>query len=409
MLPNPGPGNPGPRPGARDALARLHTLVLQDAILQERLGAVEDVPAFIDRAVEAARSRDIGLDADDLNVLLRRDPLGLDRLARPALIDDFTPMPGWLPTELSWDGVQHTVAWAWFGRRRLVEPFFEGSLRSVLQQPFNRLFRFRTPLAQLDAWPASLPTLRPDGFIFHMSRCGSTLVAQMLARLEAHVVVSEAPPIDTVVQLDRLASQPGDEAHAALLRAMIGALGQVRDPGQSRYFVKLDSWHTLALPLFRKTFPGVPWVFLYRDPVEVLVSQARQRGIQMVPDYAPPGFYGLDLPDGVPDDDYCARVLAVVCEAALRGHAEGGGLLVNYAQLPDALHTQILPHFGITGTTAERQAMDLAALRDAKLPQVAFAPDSGRKRQAATAAITAASDRHLAEIYHRLEALRLGD
>jgi hypothetical protein len=389
----------------RDALARLHTLVLQDATLQERLGAVEAVPAFIDRAVGAARARDIDLDADDLNVLLRRDPLGLDRLARPALIDGFTPTPGWLPTELSWDGVQHTVAWAWFGRRRLVEPFFEGSLRNVLRRPFNRLFRFRTPLAQLAAWPASLLTLRPDGFIFHMSRCGSTLVAQMLARLDAHVVVSEAPPIDAVAQLGRTA---GDEAHAALLRAMVGALGQVRNAGESRFFVKLDSWHALALPLFREAFPDVPWVFLYRDPVEVLVSQARQRGIQMVPDYVPPSFYGLDLPDGVPDDDYCARVLAVVCEAALRGHAEGGGLLVNYAQLPDALHTQILPHFGITGAAAEREAMGQAALRDAKLPQSAFTPDSGRKQQAATAAITAASDRHLAEIYRRLEASRLG-
>ncbi|EJL26428.1 hypothetical protein PMI01_04105 [Caulobacter sp. AP07] len=404
MLPN-----PGPRPGVRDALARLHTLVLQDAILQEGLGAVEDVPAFIEAAVEAARSRDVGLDADDLIALLRRDPLGLDRLARPALIDGFTPTAGWLPTELSWDGVQHTVAWAWFGRRRLVEPFFEGSLRSVLQQPFNRLFRFRTPLAELAAWPASLPTLRPDGFIFHMSRCGSTLVAQMLAGLDAHVVVSEAPPIDAVVQLDRMAAQPGDEAHAALLRAMVGALGQVRNAGESRYFVKLDSWHALALPLFRKAFPDVPWVFLYRDPVEVLVSQARQRGIQMVPDYVPPGFYGLDLPDGVPDEDYWARVLAVVCQAALDGYAEGGGLLVNYAQLPAALHTAILPHFGITATAAERQAMDQAARRDAKAPQFAFAPDSGRKRQAATAAISAASDRHLAEIYHRLETLRLGD
>jgi hypothetical protein len=53
--------------------------------------------------------------------------------------------------------------------------------------------------------------------------------------------------------------------------------------------------------------------------------------------------------------------------------------------------------------------MDHAARRDAKAPQSAFAPDSGRKQQAATAAISAASDRHLAEIHRRLEALRLGE
>jgi len=400
--------HPGPRPEAPDALARLHALVLGDATLRAELGAIEDAPDFISRAVEMARSHAIALDADDLGGLLRPDPLGLGRLAPPVLIDGFAPQAGWLPAELTWDGAQHAVTWTWFGARRLTEPFFEGSLRRAMQRPFNRLFRFRTPLSQLDRWLEALPTLKPDGFIFHMSRCGSTLAAQMLAGLDSQVVVSEAPPIDAVVQLERAAAGPHTAAHTALLRAMVGALGQVRAPGQSRYFVKLDCWHTLALPLFRRAFPNTPWVFLYRDPVEVLVSQARQRGIQMVPDYVPPAFYGLDLPGGVPDEDYCARVLAVVCQAALDGLAEGGGLLVNYAQLPDALHDAILPHFGVEATAVEREAMDQATRRDAKAPAFAFAPDSARKQQAATAAITAASERHLAAVYRRLEAARTG-
>jgi hypothetical protein len=402
MLPN-----PGPRPGARDELVRLRARVFQDLSLQDQLGGVEDMAAFIQATVEAARANDIDLDADDLKGLLRSDPLGLDRLDRAALVEDFPPTAGWLPVEVFWDGQRHAVAWAWFGRRRLVEPFFEGSLRRALHQPFNRLFRFRTPLAQLEQWPANLPTLAPDGFIFHMSRCGSTLVAQMLAGSDAHVVISEAPPIDVVLQLDRAAPEPMAEILTALLRAMVGALGQVRNAGERRYFVKLDSWHILALPLFRRAFPDTPWVFLHRDPVEVLVSQARERGIQMIPDFVPPSLYGLDLPGGAPDEDYWARVLAVTCQAALDECAQGCGLLVNYTQLPDALHTKILPHFGITATPAERAAMDRAALRDAKAPEFVFAPDSTLKRQAATAEIREASDRHLAEVYGRLEAVRL--
>jgi hypothetical protein len=398
----------GPRPGARDELVRLRARVFQDASLQDQLGGVEDMAAFIQATVDAARASDIDLDADDLTGLLRSDPLGLDRLDRAALVEDFPPTAGWLPVEVFWDGQRHAVAWAWLGRRRLVEPFFEDSLRRALHQPFNRLFRFRTPLAQLEQWPASLATLAPDGFVFHMSRCGSTLVAQMLAGLDAHVVVSEAPPIDVVVQLDRAAPEPMGEVLAALLRAMVGALGQVRNANERRYFVKLDSWHILALPLFRRAFPDVPWVFLYRDPVEVLVSHAGQRGIQMIPEFVPASLYGLDLPGGVPDEDYWARVLAVICQAALDGHAEGGGMLVNYAQLPDALHTRILPHFGITETPAERSSMDQVALRDAKTPTLAFASDSALKRRAATPAIDAACDRHLAGVYRRLEAARGG-
>ena len=79
---------------------------------------------------------------------------------------------------------------------------------------------------------------------------------------------------------------------------MVAAFGRRRGGRERHYFIKLDSWHTLALPLFRRAFPSVPWVFLYRDPVEVLVSQMRQRGAQTVAEIIPPSFYGIDGSDG---------------------------------------------------------------------------------------------------------------
>jgi hypothetical protein len=398
------PREPGPGPDAPEPFARFRALVLADGDLQEQLGNIEDAAVFIEQTVEAARARGLDLKADDLGLLSRGDPLGVDRFSRPILIDGFSPRLGWLPAELSWDGQRHTVTWAYVGRRRLVEPFYEDSLRRALRQPFNRLFRFRAPLSQLEHWPASLPNLKPDGFIFHMSRCGSTLAAQMLGAPPAHIVVSEAPPIDAVVRMPGL----DDAARVALLRAMVGALGQVRVPGERRYFIKLDSWHALALPLFRRAFPDTPWVFLYRDPVEVMVSQSYQRGLQMVPEFVPPAAYGLDLPDGVPNEDYWARVLASVCAAALRDHPAGGGALVNYHQLPGAVFSTILPHFGIEWTEPEHQAMVRASLQNAKAPGFAFSPDSDDKRRAATAEIHAACARRLDGVYRRLEDLRLG-
>ncbi|MGR4866398.1 aspartyl beta-hydroxylase [Caulobacter sp. LARHSG274] len=374
---------------------RFQALVLRDAALQAALGEVEDAAALLDRAVAAARACAIDLDAE---ALARR----LAAPEPPPVLAGLEPGPGWLPVDLSPD--QDTVAWAWFGRRRLTEPFFADSVGRAQRQPFNRLFSFRTPLAALD-WAARRGR-RPDGLIFHMSRCGSTLAAQMLGGPQAHIVVSEAAPIDAAVQWARADPGAGDAAHVALLRAIVGAMGQARDPGQSRYVVKLDSWHALALPLFRRAFPDTPWVFLYRDPLEVMVSQARQRGMQMVPAFAPPALYGLDLPGGVPDEDYWARVLAAVCDAALDGYAEGGGLLVNYAQLPGAVSAQILPHFGIAGSPADRVIMDRIALRDAKAPSFAFAADSDAKRRAATAAVRTACARRLDGVYARLEALR---
>jgi hypothetical protein len=385
--------------GETGAFERFRALVLDDAGLQATLGEVEEVATLLERTVAAARARAIALDAEDLaRRLAAPEP--------PPVLAGLAPRAGWLPVDLARHEGQDLATWAWFGRRRLTEPFFADSVRRALRQPFNRLFSFRTPLTDLEPW--SRLGLRPDGLIFHMSRCGSTLAAQMLGGPEAHIVVSEAAPIDAAVQWARARPGMDDAAQVALLRATVGALGQVRTAGERRYFVKLDSWHALALPLFRRAFPDTPWVFLYRDPLEVMVSQARQRGMQMVPAFVPPSLYGLNLPGGVPDEDYWGRVLAAIGQAALDGYAGGGGLLVNYAQLPGAVHTQILPHFRVVCSEAERAAMDRTALRDAKAPGFVFTPDSDAKRRTATAAVRAACERRLGEVHARLERLRIG-
>jgi hypothetical protein len=215
------------------------------------------------------------------------------------------------------------------------------------------------------------------------------------------VVLSEAAPLNAVTQRGDL----DDDAKVALLRAMVAALGQARN-GESRLFLKLDCWHSRDLPLFRRAFPDTPWVFLYREPIEVMVSQTRRRGVQMVPSLVPPATFGVDLPNGVPNDDYCARVLAAVCEAAVRHYPVGGGRLVNYRQLPEALFTEILPHFGVTPSDVEASAMHAAAIRDAKAPEQAFTPDGQDKRQAATPALRAICERRLDTVYRRLEAMR---
>jgi hypothetical protein len=377
-----------------DAWSTLRALVLPDAALQDALGEIEDFPTFAARTAQAARTRGVALDAEAVETLLYTTP-------RPPSIDGFTPSPGWLPAEVAQVEGRAAVTWIRFGRQRLTESFFDDSLTRRRRLPFNRLFGVRTPLTDLQAWAGALPALKPAGLIFHMSRCGSTLAARMLAAPPANVVLSEAAPINAIVRHADL----DDDAKAVLLRAMVAALGQARD-GESRLFLKPDCWHSLDLPLFRRAFPDTPWVFLYRDPVEVMVSQTRRRGVQMVPSLVPPSTFGIDLPDGVPDDDYCARVLAAVCEGAARHYPAGGGRLVNYSQLPEALFTEILPHFGVTPSAVEAQTMRAATVRDAKTPEQVFAPDAQDKQQEATPALRAICERRLAGVYDRLEALR---
>jgi hypothetical protein len=227
----------------------------------------------------------------------------------------------------------------------------------------------------------------------------------MLAAIPGGVVVSEAPPLDTIVQLVHSHPEAPIEQRVALLRGIAAALGRDRFGNRRHYVIKTDSWHSLALPLFRAAFPDTPWVFLFRDPTEVMVSQMRIRGLQTVPGTELDPVFAIPDPLGLSREDYIARVLSRVTQAAV-DHAEiGGGLFVDYADLPDAVERRILPHFGIAPDPEALTAMRAAATWDAKAPSFAFAPDAEDKRRSAGDAVRVAVAAHLDSLHRELTAL----
>jgi hypothetical protein len=195
-----------------------------------------------------------------------------------------TPLPaaGWLPIHLSRQAAP-TLDWAFFGDHRLDAPFFEQSVGSILRHPARLLFRHQTKLEAIETIADIPPALTPSGFVFHVSRCGSTLFAQTLASDPRHSVLSEAPPIDQLLALDAADPTLSPARRASRLRGLVHAYARRRRPEEARLFIKFDAWHTLHLPVIRAAFPSTPWVFLHRDPVEVLVSQHRQRGSHSSP------------------------------------------------------------------------------------------------------------------------------
>jgi hypothetical protein len=391
-----------------DEFDRFSTLVLSDAALQDELRRPDDADRFVALVVDSARRRGFSLDPEAIWARMQPRLPGMERWVPPDIVETPLPPPGWLPIAASWRGDQLYLDWRHFGKRRLLDPFFEASVRRCLYKPFNRLFHHATPISRLPEWLAAHPHLRPSGLIFHMSRCGSTLVSQMLAALPTNIVVSEAAPIDAIVQAYRLMPELGEERYADWLAALTGVLGHRRSGEERHYFLKLDSWHTLALPLFRRAFPEVPWVFLYRDPVEVLVSQVQMPGLQMLAEGIGPQLYGIERSyDADTAEDYYARILAKVCDPAVR-HLSDGGLLVNYQDLPEAAWTAILPHFGVASSDSERATMAATARYDAKTPGIEFATDSASKRETASEATRHAAERWLGDLYRRLEGLRAG-
>jgi hypothetical protein len=385
-------------------LDRFRAAAMADSAIQQALAELREADAFEALAVEWANARGIPLTPDHLIAATRPDPLGLHLFAPAPHSGTIWPPRGWLPGRCVAEA-GFAIDWYHYAGTELNEPFFADSRSRVASRPFNQLFRYRTQFNDFINAPRE-DALVPDGFIFHMSRCGSTLVSQMLAALPDTIMLSEPDPLDMIVQLPLLAQGVTPELHLEAFRAMVAALGRDRGGTSKRYFIKLDSWHTLALPLFRMAFPDVPWIFLYREPVEVLVSQERMRGAQTAPGVLPPQIFGFTEAEmSLPDVDYIARVLARTCAAVADQWSLGGGLVVDYRELPEAMVTRILPHFGIAPTAEERALLETASGRDAKAPLSTFKADSARKRDEAGPETRAAAERHMSEIHARLQAL----
>jgi hypothetical protein len=390
------------------ALERFRAFVLENVALHDELRRPNELHSFIGLVVDVGRQHDFTFAAQDVAHAIQARHVQSLGAAPVRARATALPPSGWLPARAFWQEDELYVGWSYFGDRRLCEPFFEDSLRRALETPFNLLFHYATPIARLADWLQAHPGLAPSGFIFHMSRCGSTLVAQTLAALAHNLVISEAPPLDAVVQARGRRRDLTEEQHARWLTWMVGALAQPRR-GERALFLKLDSWHTLALPLFRRAFPSVPWVFLYRDPVEVVVSHMQMPGIHTVPELGGAHILGSDAPfEPHRREDYCARVLARICEPVL-AHARDGGRLINYRELPAATWTSILPHFRVAVSARDRAVMAKAARYDAKMPGMPFTPDAEEKQAVATPELRAAARERLGDIYARLEALRCED
>ena len=319
-------------------------------------------------------------------------------------------LAGWIPIRLNWSESGLKVDWCQLGDLRFTDPFFEQTVGQCLRHPANLLFRRETPVEILGALDDLDASLAPTGFIFHMSRCGSTLISQMLAAQPENVVISEASPIDTLLRAPLRDPGITEDQQAAWLQGLLKALGQRRFSGEKHLFVKFDCWHTLCLPLIQRAFPEVPWIFLYREPLEVLVSQHNQMGGQMIPGMLEPALFGWDAQAvtrmGWPE--YGGRVLGRICEVALEQAGAGRGKLVNYCQLPEVVWSELMTYWGVGCVPEAVETMRRVSALNAKNPALPFEADVQVKQGGVTEEIRQVARQWLDETYRQLESRRTG-
>ena len=306
---------------------------------------------------------------------------------------------GWIPIRVYWRAGEPIVEWCYLGDAPLADPFLLDTVQKALATPFGSLFRRHSRMADLQRWREISPGVQPSGFIFHSSRCGSTLITQMLAQSPRNLVVSEPEPVSAIAF-----SHATEEQRVEWLRNAISALAQPRG-GQKHLFVKLEPRDVFMLPLFRKAFPEVPWLFLYREPIEVLVSNLERPAAYLTRGI--PSAAGVDLTAAREPDEFVAATLGAVLEHATAAFPHPRGMLANYRDLPEALWESIARHFGVRFNAEETATFREAAQFDAKRPGQRFTPDSARKAKGTSPRARALAERWMEPHFARLEALRV--
>ncbi len=320
-------------------------------------------------------------------------------------------LKGFLPVDAVVVNGRPGLWWMDMSGVSLAEPFFQQTVERAKTDGNRReLFTEFDVLLQLEK---QLDSVQPTGFIFHSSRCGSTLVANACRAVNNSIVLSEANAIDKLIA--RFITDAGNvktTRYSVCLRGVVNALAQRRNGTEEHLFIKFACCSFAQVEHVRRIWPNVPWLFLYRDPVETIVSNMKD---------VPPWLLDSDrrvlasisrtLPDevaGMSLEELCARTIGSLFSTAHR-LANAGQLLLNYKQLSVPVISSVLRFFKVSPSTTELETIEQGIRIYSKEPsgKRTFSGDTDAKQKLASDAVREAAAKWATEPYQLLEQKRL--
>ncbi len=257
---------------------------------------------------------------------------------------------------------------------------------------------------------------------FHESRCGSTLVANAVAAMDPvkHRSYSEAQPPSAALNsvCGRNFSRCTPQQAAQVLRDTLYVMSRSNDPLEERVFFKFQSATTKNLKVFQEAFPEQPWIFVYRDPVQVVMSHIKddpllkgKANCMRSKPSPPPEIqeiaekYGVSDPRLLSMEEYCAVHLAAITESAVAS-LNDISIPVNYETLPGSLYEVVLPKI-LGRTLSEDEVENIRAISQNYSKGTGgrhreFQDDSEAKTNAASPTVKAAAAKFLQPSFDRL-------
>lgn len=322
---------------------------------------------------------------------------------------------GWLPVDAVVVNGRPGLSWMNMAGVSLAEPFFQQTVDKLKAEHAEEIFTEFDTLVQLEKTFDSVP---PSGFIFHSSRCGSTLLANACRAIDDAIVLSEPPAVDKLIArfiTDVDNDRTKETLYSIFLRGVVAALGQRRRGDEKHLFLKFACCSVSQIERIRRIWPNVPWLFLYRDPVETIVSNIENPPAWLEDhDYrvlaSIIGTTANDV-DAMTPEDRCARSIGSFFSIAARAHsvANDRALLLNYNQISLTEIARVLNFFGVKPAAAEMETIARQTQKYSKSAsgERAFVADTEAKQLAATELIRNLAQTWATSSYQLLEHTRL--
>lgn len=110
------------------------------------------------------------------------------------------------------------------------------------------------------------------GMIFHIGRCGSTLVSRMVGHDTARLVLREAGPVGGLHRASGGSDLVSTFAIEQAFKDLLVAFDWFAATRDQRVIVKHSSWESFSMGRVAEVLPDAPFVFVYRNPIETVES-----------------------------------------------------------------------------------------------------------------------------------------
>jgi hypothetical protein len=317
---------------------------------------------------------------------------------------------GLMPIDIKTLDGQFYIASAKLPKDNFKEPFFIDSLSRRFhiadvdkivpgeQDMLVRPLHYDEGDARIELAPlgdfAKVPIVEPRDetrlkFVFHMSRCGSTLATQMMATSDRFFVVPEPPIVNAL--LDPSLVLPEGINKMELFKSIVHAIEDCKPERAEYTIVKFRSWNTLFIDEILQQFPDNQWMFVHRNGVEVLESVLRDPPGWMRSRHSYAAFFAdklemsTDELNALSESEYAIRVLGAFCKEAAQQKSPRSHYL-EYSQIAQSLPEILNKNWKLGLSDLEKEAEIERTKIYSKDPEKMreFSPDSEMRRRAAT-------------------------